>query len=51
MISESEQDDHTDRLLTMNDLINSVVNKYEQFKKGSLEVQSLIDLNRFDFLN
>jgi hypothetical protein len=49
MISEDEHGDQTDRLLGMNDLINSVMNKYEQFKKGALDVQSLIDLNRFDF--
>jgi hypothetical protein len=50
MIPENEHDDQMDRLLNMNDVINSVVNKYEQFKKGSLDAKSLIDLNRYDFL-
>ena len=47
MISENENEDKTERLLSMNDLINSVVNKYEEFKKGSLDVQSVIDLKRY----
>ena len=47
MVSESEQEENTDKLLNMNDLINSVVDKYEKFKQGLLDAKSAIDLRRF----
>ena len=40
----------TDRLLAMNDLINSVVSKYEDFERGVPITKSVIDIKRYELV-